>query len=127
MNISMIPACIRIPTDVEIIQPTQHQEKRSHYRMVYTSLMMTVLKLRKYQSVPSMTKRTLERIRWSIYLLKQKHIVAFEFLRTYPLPYNILNPLTIVVQELNDLSLMIDTKFIVNTLIDEIEWSDEDE
>jgi hypothetical protein len=122
-NIPIIPP-IRIPTDIEMIQPTQHQEKRSHFRMVYTSFLMTVLKLRKYQSVSLMTKRTLERIRWAICSLKQKHAVSIEFLRTYPLPSNILNPLIIVVQELHDLSLMIETKFIVNDLIDEIEWSD---
>lgn len=94
--------------------------------MIHTSLLMTVLKLRKYQSVPSITKRTLERIQWSIFALKQKYAVSFESLRTYALPYHILNPLIQVVQELNDLSSMIETKFIVNYLVDEIEWSDDE-
>ena len=117
---------IRIPNEVEIIQPTQHQEKRSHYRMIHTSFLMTVIKLRKYQFVPCMTKRTLYRIRSAIASLKQKHAVAFEFLRTYQLPCTILDRLIVVVQELSDLSDIIETKTIVDKLIDEIEWSDDE-
>lgn len=117
---------IRIPNDIEIIEPTRHQEKRNHYRMIHTSFLMTVIKLRRYQCVPSMTKRTLYRIRLSIASLKKKHAVAFEFLRTYQLPSIILDRLIVVVQELSDLSDIIETKKIVDELVDEIEWSDDD-
>ena len=123
---SMNIPSIRLPTEFEIMQSNEHQERRSHFRMVHASFRMFVVKLRKYESVPSMTKHTLHRIRLAFYALKQKHAVAMEFLRTYQLPHTIMNPLIIVVQELSDLSVMIDTKFIVDELTNEIEWVDEE-
>jgi len=128
MNIPSIPSIpyIRIPTEDEIIQSTQYQEKRAHYRMIHTSFLMIVIKLRKYQYVPYMTKRTLYCIRDSIESLKKKYAVSFEFLRTYQLPCTILDPLIVVVKELADLSDIINTKTIVDELINEIEWSDYD-
>jgi hypothetical protein len=126
MNISPVIPPIRIPTEVEIVQPTEHQENRVHFRMVHASFRMFVIKLRKYESSPYMTKRTFHRIRSSFLALKQTHAIAMEFLRTYLLPDTILNPLIVVVQELSYLSMMIDTKFIVDELENEIEWSDEE-
>jgi hypothetical protein len=121
-----IPLCIRVPTDFEIVLPAQHQEVRMHFRSVYTSFLITAIKLRKYEYVPSMTKRTFDRIRASFSSLREKHAHEIEQIQNYRLPLTIIDPLIDVVRELSTLSDMIKTKHIVEYLTNEIEWNDDE-
>jgi hypothetical protein len=90
---------------------------------------MNTIKLRKYEYVDSMTKRTFDRIRTSFSSLREKHAHEIDQIQTYRLPCTIIKPLIDVMKELSTLLKMINTKNIVEYeyLTGEIEWNEDDE
>lgn len=120
---------IRIPNDDEIIQSSKNQFTRSYFRSVYSSFLLNIIKLQKYESVFYIKRRTYERIISSCTFLHRKYEHAIELLKqSDSLPLTISLRLIKVMTDLSILLQKIATKKIYDNddNIEDIEWSDDE-